>query len=160
MKIAVLGAGAWGTALAASAAARQATLLWARDAEQAVAMARTRCNARYLPEVSLPDGLRTTASLAEALEHGRGGLTVIATPMSGLRQMLQSLPEETAAVWLCKGFEAGSGALGHEISRQMRPGRPCGVLSGPSFALEVARGQPTALAVSYTHLTLPTNREV
>lgn len=154
MKIAVLGAGAWGTALAASAAARQATLLWARDAEQAQAMERTRCNARYLPEVRLPDGLITTASLTEALDHGRGGLIVVATPMAGLRRMLQSLPDEAAAVWLCKGFEEGSGALGHEISRQVRPGRPCGVLSGPSFALEVARGQPTALVAASEDATL------
>ena len=139
MKIAVLGSGAWGTALAASVAARHSTLLWARDAGQAAALGRDQCNGRYLPGVRLPDGLRFTADLAEALAHGQDGLIVIATPMAGLRSMLQVLPEAASALWLCKGFEEGSGALGHEVSRQARPGRPCGVLSGPSFALEVAR---------------------
>ena len=148
MKIAVLGAGAWGTALAASAATRHSSLLWARDASQAETLARDRCNTRYLPDVHLPDGLGFTANLTEALAHGRDGLIVIATPMAGLRSMLQALPDEATAVWLCKGFEEGSGALGHEVSRQVRPGRPCGVLSGPSFALEVARGQPTALVAA------------
>ncbi len=148
MRIAVLGGGAWGTALAALASARHATVLWVRDADQAAALERSRCNARYLPELRLPDGLRTTANLAEALAHGRDGLLVIATPMAGLRRMLQCLPDDAAAVWLCKGFEEGSGALGHEVSRQLRPGRACGVLSGPSFALEVARGQPTAVVAA------------
>jgi glycerol-3-phosphate dehydrogenase (NAD(P)+) len=148
MKIAVLGSGAWGTALAASVAARHSTLLWARDAGQAAALGRDQCNGRYLPGVRLPDGLRFTADLAEALAHGQDGLIVIATPMAGLRGMLQVLPEAASALWLCKGFEEGSGALGHEVSRQARPGRPCGVLSGPSFALEVARGQPTALVAA------------
>lgn len=148
MKITVLGAGAWGTALAASAATRHSSLLWARDAVQAAALGRERRNTRYLPDVPLPDKLRYTADLAEALAHGHDGLIVIATPMAGLRSMLHALPESAPAIWLCKGFEEGSGALGHEVSRQVRPGRSCGVLSGPSFALEVARGQPTALVVA------------
>ncbi|MDP1651048.1 MAG: NAD(P)H-dependent glycerol-3-phosphate dehydrogenase [Rubrivivax sp.] len=148
MRIALLGAGAWGTALGIAAAARHDVLLWARDAAQAAAMSRDSCNRRYLPEVLLPAALRVTASRDEALAHAQGGLTVIATPMAGLREQLATLPDERAALWLCKGFEAGSGALGHEISRQVRPGRPCGVLSGPSFALEVARGQPTALVAA------------
>jgi glycerol-3-phosphate dehydrogenase (NAD(P)+) len=148
MKITVLGAGAWGTALAASAATRHSSLLWARDAVQAAALGRERRNTRYLPDVPLPDKLRYTADLAEALAHGHDGLIVIATPMAGLRSMLQALPDSAPAIWLCKGFEEGSGALGHEVSRQVRPGRSCGVLSGPSFALEVARGQPTALVVA------------
>ncbi len=148
MRIAVLGAGAWGTALAASTASRHSTLLWARDADLAAALAREQGNARYLPGVRLPEDLGYTADLAGALAHGQGGLIVIATPMAGLRGMLQALPDSAAAVWLCKGFEEGSGALGHEVSRQVRPGRPCGVLSGPSFALEVARGQPTALVAA------------
>jgi glycerol-3-phosphate dehydrogenase (NAD(P)+) len=71
----------------------------------------------------------------------------MATPMAGLRPTL--LPAGgRAALWLCKGFEAGSGLLGHEIARAVRPDLPCGVLSGPSFALEVARGQPTALVAA------------
>ena len=148
MRIALLGAGAWGTALAIAAAQRHEVVLWARDAAQAAAMARERRNARYLPEVPLPAGLRIGADRGEALAFARGGLTVIATPMAGLRDQLATLPDDRAALWLCKGFEAGSGALGHEIAREVRPGRPCGVLSGPSFALEVARGQPTALVAA------------
>ncbi len=151
MRIALLGAGAWGTALAAAAAAAgHDTWLWARDAAQAAALQATHRNARYLPEVALPPSLRATADLAAALAHGQGadGLLVIATPMAGLRSLLQALPADAPALWLCKGFEAGTGLLGHEIARTLRPGRPCGVLSGPSFALEVARGLPTALVAA------------
>ncbi len=152
MKIAVLGAGAWGTALAAAAAPRHEVLLWARDAAQAAEMQAQRCNRRYLPEVELPAALQVTADRHRALAHAAGGLTealtVIATPMAGLREQLASLPDARAALWLCKGFEAGSGALGHELARQLRPGAAAGVLSGPSFALEVARGQPTALVAA------------
>ncbi len=148
MKVALLGAGAWGTALAIAAASRHEVVLWARDAAQAADMVQVRRNRRYLPEVPLPAGLRITASRDDALAFARGGLTVIATPMAGLRGQLATLPDERPALWLCKGFEAGSGALGHEIARDVRPGLPCGVLSGPSFALEVARGQPTALVAA------------
>jgi glycerol-3-phosphate dehydrogenase (NAD(P)+) len=151
MQIAVLGAGAWGTALAAAAAAAgHDTWLWARDAAQAAALQATHTNARYLPEVALPPSLRATVDLPAALAHGQGadGLLVIATPMAGLRSLLQALPADAPALWLCKGFEAGTGLLGHEIARTLRPGRPCGVLSGPSFALEVARGLPTALVAA------------
>jgi glycerol-3-phosphate dehydrogenase (NAD(P)+) len=148
MKIAVLGAGAWGTALAMAAAPRHDTLLWARDAAQAAEMARSRRNERYLPGVGLPPSLRLTADREAALAHARAGLCVIATPMAALREQLASLGDGRPVVWLCKGFEAGSGLLGHEVARQVRPDAPCGVLSGPSFALEVARGQPTALVAA------------
>jgi glycerol-3-phosphate dehydrogenase (NAD(P)+) len=157
MKIAVLGAGAWGTALAAAAAAAgHDALLWARDAAQAAALQATRSNARYLPDVALPPGLRSTADLAAGLAHGSGaaGLIVIATPMAGLRGMLQALPGDAPALWLSKGFEAGTGLLGHEIARALRPGLPCGMLSGPSFALEVARGLPTALVAASSDAAL------
>jgi glycerol-3-phosphate dehydrogenase (NAD(P)+) len=154
MKIAIFGAGAWGTALAISAAARHAVLLWARDPAQAAALARERVNARYLPEVALPPTLAVTADREQALAHGAQGLHVIATPMSGLRGQLAALPDQRAALWLSKGFEAATGALGHEIAREVRPGAGCGVLSGPSFALEVARGQPTALVAASTDAAL------
>ena len=149
MKIAVLGAGAWGTALAlAAATGGNDVLLWARDARQADTLQRERCNRLYLPEVALPQALAISADLGAALAHGAAGLTLIATPMAGLRQALVSLPPGRAALWLCKGFEAGSGALGHEVARAVRPGVAGGVLSGPSFALEVARGLPTALVAA------------
>jgi glycerol-3-phosphate dehydrogenase (NAD(P)+) len=148
MKIAVLGAGAWGTALAASAAARHDVVLWARDAAQAQAMSATRRNGRYLGDVALPTSLRVFDDHGAALAHAAGGLLVVATPMAGLRSQLAALPDARPVLWLCKGFEAGSGALGHEVAREVRPGAPCGVLSGPSFALEVLRGQPTALVAA------------
>ncbi len=148
MKVAILGAGAWGTAMAVAAAQRHDTRLWVRDPVQAAAMAARRRNALYLPEVELPAKLALGAELDAALAHGEGGLTIIATPMAALRGLLRALPSGRGVLWLCKGFEAGSGALGHEIARQLRPGAPCGVLSGPSFAQEVARGQPTALVAA------------
>jgi glycerol-3-phosphate dehydrogenase (NAD(P)+) len=153
MRIAVLGAGAWGTALAAAAAPRHAVQLWARDAPQAALLSRTRRNLRYLPEVELPAALQVGAEFDAVVAHG-SDLLIVATPMAGLRDMLRALPPGRAALWLCKGFEQGSGLLGHEIARAERPGLACGVLSGPSFALEVARGQPTALVAASTDAAL------
>lgn len=153
MRISVLGAGAWGTALAAQAANRHDVLLWARDAAQADDIARARSNERYLPGVALPQALSIGSDLDAALAHaGADGLVVIGTPMAGLRGMLAScaraLPSGARVAWLSKGFEAGSGALGHEIAREVAPALASGVLSGPSFALEVARGQPTAMVAA------------
>ena len=150
MNVSVLGAGAWGTALAVQASDRHATCLWARDAQQADALRTQRRNERYLPEIALPPSLLIEANLAAALAHAEGGLLVIATPMAGLREMLQAVGDHARVLWLCKGFEAGSGALGHEIAHEVRPCAHAGVLSGPSFALEVARGLPTALVAAST----------
>jgi len=146
MNISMLGAGAWGTALAMAAAQRHDVLLWTRDVQQAVQMDAQRRNDRYLPELPLPAALRISADHDAALRHAQDGLLVIAAPMAALRERLAALPADMPALWLCKGFEAGSGELGHEIARDLRPGVAAGVLSGPSFALEVAREQPTALA--------------
>ena len=148
MNITVLGAGAWGTALAISTAPRHATVLWARDASQVQQMQATRRNERYLRDVALHPALQLSSDLPAALAHAAEGLLVIATPMSALRAMLQALPEQARVWWLCKGFEAGSGRLGHEVAREVRPLARAGVLSGPSFALEVARGLPTALVAA------------
>lgn len=150
MKISILGAGAWGTAMAIAASARHEVTLWARDATAIAAMARDGRNTRYLPEAPLPATLRLSADLDAALAHGREGLFVIATPMAALRATLAGLPDGSRCLWLCKGFEAGTGRLGHEIAREITqaagaPRLAVGVLSGPSFAQEVARGQPTAL---------------
>jgi len=155
MKIIVFGAGAWGTALAANAAARHEVTLWARDAGQARALQSQRENRRYLPGVSLPANLAVSAEPDEALSRlaGASDLALIATPMAGLRQMLSRLRDHRGPVaWLCKGFEAPAdvpeGLLGHEVKAQVAPGLKAGVLSGPSFAQEVARGQPTALVAA------------
>jgi len=148
MNISMLGAGAWGTALAIAAAPRHDVLLWTRDAQQAALMIAQRRNQRYLPEVPLPAALAVGADHDAALRHARGGLLVVATPMAALRERLAALPGDLPVLWLCKGFEAVSGELGHEIARELRPHAPAGVLSGPSFALEVAREQPTALVAA------------
>jgi glycerol-3-phosphate dehydrogenase (NAD(P)+) len=150
VKVTILGAGAWGTAMAVQAASRHAVLLWARDATHAQAMIAARQNTRYLSGVVLPPSLAIDSDLQAALRRAEGGLTVIATPMSGLRQMLAAVPGSAHVLWLCKGFEAGSGLLGHEIAQELRPNAACGVLSGPSFAEEVAREQPTALVAAST----------
>ncbi|URI11921.1 NAD(P)-dependent glycerol-3-phosphate dehydrogenase [Aquincola tertiaricarbonis] len=149
MNIAVLGAGAWGTALAAQAALRHRVLLWGRDAAQLAQMAASRRNQRYLPDIELPASLGFEADLGRCLSAvGEEGLVVIATPMASLRAMLQQMPPQARVLWLCKGFEAETGLLGHEVAQALRPGAPSGVLSGPSFAEEVARGQPTALVAA------------
>jgi glycerol-3-phosphate dehydrogenase (NAD(P)+) len=150
MNVTILGAGAWGTALAVHAVAAHPTRLWARDAEQAERLRSSRRNARYLPEIPLPSALQIDSDLDAALDDAERGIVVIATPMAGLEPLLARLPPSLDAtmVWLCKGFQEGTGALGHEIAREVRPSAKVGVVSGPSFALEVARGRPTALVAA------------
>ena len=161
MKIIVLGAGAWGTALAASASAkssRHAVTLWARDVAQVSLLQAQRQNQRYLPDVDLPPALAFSAAPATALKTlvADADLVVVATPMAALRPMLVALADCRAPLaWLCKGFEAPLGGeiglLAHEIQAQVAPELMSGVLSGPSFALEVARGLPTALVAASAH---------
>ena len=161
MKIAVLGAGAWGTALAANAASSHQVTLWARDAAQSRALAADHINARYLPDIALPSSLRFAGGQALLRDSVKGqDLVIIATPMSGLRSMLLALGGTSAPVaWLCKGFETPQkndslpsfGLLAHEIHGQAAPDLIAGVLSGPSFAQEVACGQPTALVAASKH---------
>lgn len=151
MHISVIGAGAWGTAVAIAAARCHPVLLWARDADQAQAMQQDRCNQRYLPEAAWPSGLTATGDLSLALAHAaQDGLLIVATPMAGLRQALARLPGDVPVFWLCKGFEAGTGLLGHQVAAQVLPTARVGVLSGPSFAREVAAGLPTALVAAST----------
>ena len=145
--LAVLGAGAWGTALAVAVASRHKVTLWARDAAQALSLAAERRNARYLPEIALPDALRVEASLDQALSGAE--LLIVATPVAGLRDLLGKLKGGTVPlVWLCKGFEQDSAALPHEIVAASGIRAPSGALSGPSFALEVAQGLPCALTLA------------
>jgi glycerol-3-phosphate dehydrogenase (NAD(P)+) len=142
-RIGVLGAGAWGTALAAALAARHEVTLWARDAAQAEAIGRARVNARYLPEIPLPDALTVGDRWPR-----RPQLLVAATPVAGLREVLPRAAG-VPLVWLCKGFESGTGLLPHQVVAEVLGARAlCGALSGPSFALEVARGLPCALTLA------------
>ncbi|MCW5649242.1 MAG: NAD(P)-dependent glycerol-3-phosphate dehydrogenase [Ramlibacter sp.] len=158
MKIIVIGAGAWGTALAVSAAPRHAVTLWARDPSQATALAADRENTRYLPGVALPQGVGVSgepvASLRDLVQAH--DLAVVATPMAGLRGTLLALQGcGVPLAWLCKGFESpqagADGLLAHEILAQVAPDLAAGALSGPSFAQEVAHGQPSALVAASGH---------
>ena len=162
MKIIVIGAGAWGTAIAASAALqRHRVTLWARDAQQVPGLQAQRQNLRYLPGITLPSSLSFSAVAWPELSALAAGadLVVVATPMCALRQMLTQLRDCPAPIaWLCKGFEApveGTfGLLAHEIQAQVAPEIRAGVLSGPSFAQEVAHGQPTALVAASVHTSV------
>jgi glycerol-3-phosphate dehydrogenase (NAD(P)+) len=161
MKIIVLGAGAWGTALAVSASAQPGShvvTLWARDVALASQMQSRHENQRYLPGITLPTALGFSAAPVAALAAlvAQADLVVVATPMAALRQMLTAIATCRAPVaWLCKGFEASSSddfcLLAHEIQGQVAPYLISGVLSGPSFAMEVAQGRPTALVAASTH---------
>ncbi|RMX06927.1 NAD(P)-dependent glycerol-3-phosphate dehydrogenase [Corticibacter populi] len=163
MNVLILGGGAWGTAVAMAAAAHPAghrVTLWLRDAAQAAEMAATRRNARYLPQVELPAALDVVAGDWHA-QAVAADLVVLGTPVAALRAMLVELqalgPLSAPVVWLCKGLEppqadaSVAGLLPHEVQATVAPGLLCGLLSGPSFALEVARAQPTALVAASSH---------
>jgi len=147
MRVAVLGAGAWGTAISGVLAARLEVTLWARDAAQAASIGASRRNERYLPGFELPSTVKVSADLTEATQGAR--LVLAATPVAGLRDLLGQLGGAVPLVWLCKGFEEGSGELPHQIAAAvLGKGARCGALSGPSFAEEVARGLPCALTLA------------
>ena len=167
MDIVVLGAGAWGTALAIAAARLPGephrVTLWARDSAQVAAMRTAGENTRYLPGIPLPPSLQLAGDEAPWPEAAlaRADLVVVASPMAALRGMLERLSTlEVPVAWLCKGFEAPRGTngtvglLGHEVQAAVAPGLKAGVLSGPSFAQEVARGQPTALVAASAHASV------
>ena len=150
MNITVIGAGAWGTALANSLAANHRVTLWGRDAAQIAEMRTTRRNQRYLPDIPLLDNLELSADIADAL--ATAGLAIIAVPTAALRSALQQFvlsQRNIGVVWLCKGFEAKTSLLPHQVVAEvLTEGCKCAVLSGPSFAQEVARGLPTALTLA------------
>jgi glycerol-3-phosphate dehydrogenase (NAD(P)+) len=150
MKIAVLGAGAWGTALAISLAARHEVRLWTRNPAQCAAMAEARANSRYLPGFPFPDVLRIELKLEQALD--RADLVLAVVPTAGLRQVARQMAElgaKVPLVWACKGLEAGTAKLPHQlVAEELGGAAQCGALSGPSFAHEVAKGLPTALTLA------------
>jgi glycerol-3-phosphate dehydrogenase (NAD(P)+) len=166
MKVTVLGAGAWGTAVAIHATKSiqdVQVLLWGRSTKQILEMKESRCNQKYLPGVELPSrlALETDFDLAASYAKAEDDLLIIATPLSGLAstcQVLLSLPDVPKNwVWLCKGIEPETSALPHEIvAREIKKQTnypqaaqiAFGVLSGPSFAIEVAKGLPCALTVA------------
>jgi glycerol-3-phosphate dehydrogenase (NAD(P)+) len=150
MKLAVLGAGAWGTALAVQWAAHHQVSLWGRDATLIQQAQQHGENTRYLPGIALPTSLVLTHSLRHALEDAE--LVILAVPTSATRATLTLLAQSAPSsplIWVCKGFELGTRKLPHQIIAEILPDhKQTGVLSGPSFAEEVARGQPTALTLA------------
>jgi glycerol-3-phosphate dehydrogenase (NAD(P)+) len=131
--------------------------LHARDAAQAEALRTQRQNARYLPGVTLPGSIDISSDPLPSLLASSPGcdLWVIATPMAGLRAVLTAMADVRAPVaWLCKGLELGTGLMPHEVQAQVAPQLQAGALSGPSFALEVARQQPTALVAASAHASV------
>ena len=150
MKITVIGAGAWGTALAINQAATRDVVLWARDPDQVDAMRRNRSNERYLPGLLFPDGLQVESDFGSALAHG--DYLVVATSVAGLRPVLRAIRRSGSSVpviRLCKGFERPDARLPHEVfQEEMGADVPGAVLSGPSFAQEVAAGLPAALTLA------------
>ncbi|MDY0963458.1 NAD(P)H-dependent glycerol-3-phosphate dehydrogenase [Massilia sp. CFBP9026] len=162
-KITVLGAGAWGTAVAIALAARHDVLLWGRNPQQMADTDAARDNLAYLPGHPLPPALRVSADFEAALAHVATGaaedapLLILACPVAGLRPLLEQLRGRAIpnVVWLCKGFEAGTGLLPHQVVAQvLGDSVPGAALSGPSFAQEVARGLPCALTVASTSAEL------
>ena len=149
MRIAILGAGAWGSALAISLCAAHEVRLWSRDAAGCVALARRR-SSRYLEQASLPAQIGVEPDLRAALAEAE--LVIVATSAAGLRPTLESVAgvsARPALLWACKGFESATRRMPHEIAAETLPAATrVGAVSGPSFALEVARGLPTALVIA------------
>jgi glycerol-3-phosphate dehydrogenase (NAD(P)+) len=150
MNILVLGAGAWGTALAIHLSACHHVTLWTRSSAHLAELAAQRVNQRYLPGQHLPDSLQLTLRLDKALEQTE--LIFVVVPVGGLRDTLQliaALNKSIPLVLGCKGFEVGSAKLPHQVVQEVySAGITYGVLSGPSFAQEVAMGLPTALTLA------------
>ncbi len=146
----VIAAGAWGTALSVVLATRHRVSLWARDPSLVRDMQAQRENRRFLPGIRLPDSVQLSADLDQAVDGAE--LLVIATPLAGLRDTLRRLrvtAPNVPLVWVCKGFEPSSGKLPHEVvADECGENVLCGVLSGPSFAEEAARGLPTAVTLA------------
>jgi len=149
MRIAVLGAGAWGTAIGISLAPRHAVTLWTRSPVHCAAMRSSRANEKYLPGLSLPASLEPTDDIEAALRSAE--LVLVAVPTAALRETLRRtrLNERAPVILLCKGFEPGSAKLPHQVCAEaLDPATPSGMLSGPSFAEEVARGLPAAVTLA------------
>ncbi len=150
MRITVVGAGAWGTALAIVFSARHCVTLWTREADVVQTLARQRENSRFFPGFRLPDELRIEADFAAAIAEA--DLLLLATPLIGLRPTLRRLRAsggERSLLWVCKGLEAETACLPHQVVVEELGGHGLyGVLTGPSFAEEVAREQPTAVTLA------------
>lgn len=154
-EIAIVGAGAWGTALALAITQNGSRVrLFARDAEQVAAINATRHNPRALSDIELP---ATITASADWSELSRAELCLLVTPAQATRALLpilgEHLPLTVPLIFCSKGLEVGTGLRQSEIARQLLPAQPLGVLSGPSFAIDTARNLPTAVALAAPSLT-------
>jgi glycerol-3-phosphate dehydrogenase (NAD(P)+) len=151
-KVAVIGAGSWGTTVASVAAASAPTVLWARRPALAQSINTLHENPDYLPGVVLPETLRATASLDEAVTGA--ALVVMAVPSHGFRAVLTelsgSIPSDAPVLSLAKGLEQGTHLRMTEVIAEVVPGHLAGVLTGPNLAREIAAGQPAATVVAMT----------
>lgn len=150
MRIAIMGAGAWGTALAIHFSRVHSVILWTREQDHAEQMAQTRTNARYLAGVCLPETLAITSHLEQAI--AQTDMALIVTPMAGLRSTLHALVQagyQAPVIWACKGLEQDTMLLPHRVAQAELPaGQAFGMLSGPSFAIEIAKGLPAAVTLA------------
>jgi len=150
MKVSVLGAGSWGTALACVLARNNVqTTLWGRDPATVAAMTQSRRNARYLPDLELPASLTLTADLAAAVASA--DVLLIVTPSHAFAELLDRIAADlkpgTGVAWATKGFDPASGRFLHELVAEKFPQSAAAIVTGPSFAREVAQGLPTAVTV-------------
>lgn len=152
--VAVLGAGSWGTALAILLCRNgHRVRLWGHEVEQIAALRRDGENRLFLPGVPLPHEMGVTDALDEALAGASDCLIVVPSHAFGhvVAQTAQRLPESTGVAWATKGLDPASGELLHAVAHQVLGARPLAVVSGPSFAQEVAHGLPTAVTVASDH---------
>ncbi|MEA3034117.1 MAG: glycerol-3-phosphate dehydrogenase [Sphingomonadales bacterium] len=146
MKVGILGGGAWGTALAQVAAAGGEALLWAREPEVVESVNARHENGLFLPGIALDASIRATGGLADLSDCGA---LLVVTPAQHMRAILQSLPQTAAPLILCsKGMEEASMKLMHDVAREAQPDAPVAVLSGPTFAHEVAARLPAAVTLA------------
>ena len=156
MRVAVIGAGSWGTTVASVVAPNASTVLWARNAELVAAMSSTRRNDRYLPDAPLPDDLEFTASLKEAVSSA--DVVVMGVPSHGFRDVVseaaQFVRPWVPVVSLSKGLERSSLKRMSEVVADEMPGHPVAVLTGPNLAKEIMAGQPAAAVVAIDDSTI------
>ncbi|HEX4218023.1 MAG TPA: NAD(P)H-dependent glycerol-3-phosphate dehydrogenase, partial [Acidimicrobiales bacterium] len=149
-RVAVIGAGSWGTTVASLVSSNTPTVLWARSPELAESLRIDHCNPSYLPDVTLPDGLEATADLARAVDGAQ--LVIMAVPSHGFRAVLSDLAKSVTAgtpvISLTKGLEQGSHQRMTQVVADLLPESPAGVLTGPNLASEVIGGQPAASVVA------------
>lgn len=164
MKISLLGAGAWGTALAILFAnSGHSVKLWCRNQQLAQQMQNQRINNKLLPDFILPKNIAVTANFDDLFVDNFADLILIATPTAALRSNLELIKSKIATqipiLWACKGFETQSSLLPHQIVSEIfdNPNYPMAVLSGPSFAQEVAQSQPTAVSLAANDINLAQN---